>query len=162
MYTANYRSRRQTTLLWKARSTRHNAVKHDGHSSRDFAMWRADRVTRWLVPWGPSRRISRRRLDELRTLWTLDTSALVWWVRTVRTDRHWCRSVSKTVQTQVPNCLARSAALSRPMCRSVLARFLTTTVCSMINKSSAIAKMGDRLAIDMGWKWGLLCPFLGS
>ena len=30
MYTANYRSRRQITLLRKARSTRHNAVKHDG------------------------------------------------------------------------------------------------------------------------------------
>ena len=30
------------------------------------------------------------------TLRTLDTSALVWWVRTVRTDRHWCRSVLKT------------------------------------------------------------------
>jgi len=36
---------------------------------------------------------------ELRTLRTQDTSALVWWVRTVRTDRHWCRSVLKTVRT---------------------------------------------------------------
>ena len=36
---------------------------------------------------------------ELRTLRTLDTSALVWWVRTVRTDQHWCRSVLKTVRT---------------------------------------------------------------
>ena len=34
-----------------------------------------------------------------KTLRTLDTSALVWWVRTVRTDRHWCRSVLKTVRT---------------------------------------------------------------
>ena len=30
MYTADSRSRRQITLLRKARSTRHNAVKHDG------------------------------------------------------------------------------------------------------------------------------------
>ena len=30
MYTTNSRSRRQITLLRKARSTRHNAVKHDG------------------------------------------------------------------------------------------------------------------------------------
>jgi len=30
MYTADYRSRRQITLLRKAHSTRHNAVKHDG------------------------------------------------------------------------------------------------------------------------------------
>jgi len=29
MYTADYRSRRQITLVRKARSTRHNAVKHD-------------------------------------------------------------------------------------------------------------------------------------
>jgi len=28
-----------------------------------------------------------------KTLRTLDTSALVWWVRTVRTDRHRCGSV---------------------------------------------------------------------
>ena len=34
-----------------------------------------------------------------KTLRTLDTSALLWWVRTVRTDRHWCRSVLKTVRT---------------------------------------------------------------
>ena len=34
-----------------------------------------------------------------KTLRPLDTSALVWWVRTVRTDRHWCRSVLKTVWT---------------------------------------------------------------
>jgi len=30
MYNADYRSRRQITLLQKARSTRHNALKHDG------------------------------------------------------------------------------------------------------------------------------------
>jgi len=30
MYAADYRSRRQIILLQKARSTRHNAVKHDG------------------------------------------------------------------------------------------------------------------------------------
>jgi len=30
MYTADYRSRQQITLMRKARSTRHNAVKHDG------------------------------------------------------------------------------------------------------------------------------------
>jgi len=30
MYTADYRSRRQITLLRNARSTHHNAVKHDG------------------------------------------------------------------------------------------------------------------------------------
>jgi len=58
-----------------------------------------------------------------KTLRTLDTSALVWWVRTVRTDRHWCRSVLKTVRTEVPNCLALSAELSRSKCRSVLAPF---------------------------------------
>ena len=34
-----------------------------------------------------------------KTLRTLDTSALVRWVRTVRTDRHCCRSVLKTVRT---------------------------------------------------------------
>ena len=50
-----------------------------------------------------------------KTLRTLDTSALVWWVRTVRTDRHWCRSVLKTVRTQVPNCLAPSAEVSWPV-----------------------------------------------
>jgi len=37
--------------------------------------------------------------DELRTLRNLDTSALVWWVRTIRTDRHWCQNVLKTVRT---------------------------------------------------------------
>ena len=48
-----------------------------------------------------------------KTLRTLDTSALVWWIRTVRTDWHWCRSVVlKTVRTSVPNCLAPSAELS--------------------------------------------------
>ena len=55
--------------------------------------------------------------------WTLRHS-LVWWVRTVRTDRHWCewcRSVSKTLRTcrtvllQVPNCPAPSAEVSYPV-----------------------------------------------
>jgi len=50
MYTADYRSRRQITLLRKARSTRHNAVKHDVNSSHDFTVWRVDRVMSWLVP----------------------------------------------------------------------------------------------------------------
>jgi len=44
-------------------------------------------------------------LDELRTLRTLDTSALVWWVR--------------TVPSQVPKCLGP---------------FLMTTVYSMLKK----------------------------
>ena len=64
---------------------------------------------------------------ELWTLRTQDTSdpghfgtSLV--VRTVfRTLRHQCRSVW-TVRTWVLNCLAPSAELSRPKCRSVLAR----------------------------------------
>ena len=30
MYTADYRSRRQITVLRKARTTGHNAAKHDG------------------------------------------------------------------------------------------------------------------------------------
>ena len=45
MYTADYRSRRQITLLQKARSTRHNAVKHDGQLVTRFYG-----VTSWLVP----------------------------------------------------------------------------------------------------------------
>jgi len=32
----------------------------------------------------------------------------------------------------------------------------------MINNSSAVAEMGDRLAIDMGQKVGAAVPFLGS
>ena len=54
-----------------------------------------------------------------KTLRTLDTSALVWWVRTVRTDRHHGAEFGPIV----PNCLAPSAELSPPKCRSVLALF---------------------------------------
>jgi len=43
MYTADSGSRRQITLLRKARSTRHNAVKHDGQ----LVTWFYD-VTSWL------------------------------------------------------------------------------------------------------------------
>jgi len=42
MYTADYRSRRQLILLRKARSTRHNAVKHDSQLVTRFY-----RVTSW-------------------------------------------------------------------------------------------------------------------
>ena len=48
MYTADYRSRRQITLLRKARSTRHNAVKHDGQLVTRFydaTSWPCDELT---------------------------------------------------------------------------------------------------------------------
>jgi len=48
IYTADYRSRRQITLLWKARSTRHNAVKHDGQlviRFYDVTSWPCDKLT---------------------------------------------------------------------------------------------------------------------
>jgi len=46
MYTADSRSRQLITLLWKARSTSHNAVKHDGQLVTRFYD-----VTSWLVPY---------------------------------------------------------------------------------------------------------------
>ena len=48
MYTADYRSRQQITLLRKARSTRHNAVKHDGQLVTwfyDVTSWPCDELT---------------------------------------------------------------------------------------------------------------------
>jgi len=48
MYTADYRSRRQVTLLRKARSTRHNAVKHDRQLVTrfyDVTSWPCDELT---------------------------------------------------------------------------------------------------------------------
>ena len=45
MYTADYRSQQQITLIQKARSTRHNAEKHDGQLVTRFYG-----VTSWLVP----------------------------------------------------------------------------------------------------------------
>jgi len=73
----------------------------------------------------------------------------------------------------VPKCLKDSsdlsAELSCPKCQTVpsqvpkcLGPFLTTTVCSMINKSSAVAEMSDRLAIDTGRKVGAAVPLFGE
>ena len=48
MYTADSRSRRHITLLRKARSTRHNAVKHDGQLVTrfyDVTSWPCDELT---------------------------------------------------------------------------------------------------------------------
>jgi len=50
MYTAYYRSRRQITLVRKARSTRHTPWNTTVNLSHDFTMWWVDHVTSWLVP----------------------------------------------------------------------------------------------------------------
>jgi len=70
-----------------------------------------------------AKRSGRRGGLAKRTTHTSDPSALVWWVGSDRTDWHWCRSFLETVRTQLLNCLAPGAELSRPKCRSVLARF---------------------------------------
>jgi len=48
MYTADYRSQRQITLLRKAWSTHHNAAKHDGQLVTRFygvTSWPCDELT---------------------------------------------------------------------------------------------------------------------
>jgi len=85
------------------------------------------------------------------TLWTLDTSALVWWVRTVRADWHWCRSVLKTVQTYVLNCLPAGSEVCCPIFTITVAWSKNAVCIITLPKSSAVAEMGDCLAaIDMG------------
>jgi len=50
MYTADYRSWPQITLLQKAWSTATAPWNTTVNSSHDFTVWRVDRVTSWLVP----------------------------------------------------------------------------------------------------------------
>ena len=59
MYTADSRSLRQITLLLKARSTRHDAVKHDGQLVTrfyDVTSWPCDELTgSWLNMSNPTK-----------------------------------------------------------------------------------------------------------
>ena len=75
MYTADYRSRRQITLLRKAQSTRHNAVKHDSQLVTQFydvTSWPCDELTGFQFWWDPSRFWGCTRSEMIRlTVWMM-------------------------------------------------------------------------------------------
>ena len=76
-----------SSLLYRPAEATHVYTARPAYFVMHYRMWTAAANETNYGHFGP------------KTLRTLDTSALVWWVRTVRTDRHWCRSVLKTVRT---------------------------------------------------------------